>query len=150
LINSYANPMHEERLLAIAREALGPEVALSASFQVGPRAKEYARASTTVIDVMMKLIYQDYARVLDMELRREGFAGDLNFADCTAALIPWQDAVEAPHRVLFAGPAAGAAACQRLGSAIGDGNLIGCDVGGTSTDVSVIVAGAPFTNDSFQ
>jgi N-methylhydantoinase A len=33
---------------------------------------------------------------------------------------------------------------------MGDGNLIGCDVGGASTDVAVIVNGAPFTNDSFQ
>jgi N-methylhydantoinase A len=99
---------------------------------------------------MMKLIYDDYARVLDSQLRAAGFTGQLNFADCTAALIPWGDAVGAPHRILFAGPAAGAAACCGLGAAIGDGNLIGCDVGGTSTDVTVIVDGAPFINDSFE
>ena len=149
LINSFVNPAHEERLLALAREVFGAKFPVSASFQVGPRAKEYARASTTVIDVMMKLIYEDYAQELDSQLRANGFAGDLNFADCTAALIPWRDAVTAPHRILFAGPAAGAAACCGLGAAIGDGNLIGCDVGGTSTDVTVIVDGAAFINDSF-
>jgi len=150
LLNSYINPAHEQRLLALAREVLGPDVALSASFEVGPRAKEYARASTTVIDVMMKLIYGQYAQALDAGLRRDGFKGELNFADCTAALMPWRDAVEAPHRILFAGPAGGAAACRSLGATIGDGNLIGCDVGGTSTDVTVIVGGTPFINDSFQ
>ena len=150
LLNSYVNPAHEQRLLQLAREVLGPQVALSASFEVGPRAKEYARASTTVIDVMMKLIYGEYAQALDSGLRRDGFAGALNFADCTAALMPWRDAVAAPHRILFAGPAGGAAACRSLGTAIGDGNLIGCDVGGTSTDVTVLVAGKPFINDSFQ
>jgi N-methylhydantoinase A len=150
LINSFVNPVHEQRLLALAGEVLGPEFPLSASFQVGPRAKEYARASTCVIDVMMKLIYGDYAQLLDAQLRASGFSGKLNFADCTAALIPWRDAVTAPHRILFAGPAAGAAACCGLGAAMGDGNLIGCDVGGTSTDVTVIVGGAPFINDSFQ
>ena len=62
---------------------------------------------------------QGRAGVLDGELRREGFTGELNFADCTAALMPWRDAVNAPHRILFAGPAAGAAACLRLGGAIG-------------------------------
>ncbi len=150
LINSFVNPAHEARLLALAAEVLGPTFPVSASFQVGPRAKEYARASTCVIDVMMKLIYEDYAQVLDTQLRATGFHGKLNFADCTAALIPWREAVTAPHRILFAGPAAGAAACCGLGAAMGDGNLIGCDVGGTSTDVTVIVGGAPFINDSFQ
>ena len=150
LINSYVNPAHEQRLLALAAEVFGAEFPVSASFQVGPRAKEYARASTTVIDVMMKLIYGDYAHLLDSKLRSTGFAGKLNFADCTAALIPWREAISAPHRILFAGPAGGAAACCGLGAAIGDGNLIGCDVGGTSTDVTVIVGGAPFINDSFQ
>lgn len=150
LINSYANPLHEQRVLALAREVLGPDVAISASFEVGPRAKEYARASTTVIDVMMKLIYGSYARSLDAGLREAEFGGTLNFADCTASLIPWGEAVRAPHRILFAGPAAGAAACQRFGEAIDDGNLIGCDVGGTSTDVSVVSGGTLFTNDSFE
>ena len=150
LINSFVNPAHEQRLLELAAEVFGADFAVSSSFQVGPRAKEYPRASTTVIDVMMKLIYGDYARVLDSQLQAAGFAGNLNFADCTAALIPWRDAVSAPHRILFAGPAAGAAACRGLGAAIGDGNLIGCDVGGTSTDVTVLVNGAPFINDSFE
>ncbi|HTB65244.1 MAG TPA: hydantoinase/oxoprolinase family protein [Steroidobacteraceae bacterium] len=150
LINSFVNPAHEQRLLALTAEIFGAQFPVSASFQVGPRAKEYPRASTTVIDVMMKLIYADYAQVLDSQLRASGFQGKLNFADCTAALIPWREAVKAPHRILFAGPAAGAAACCGLGAAIGDGNLIGCDVGGTSTDVTVIVNGAPFINDSFE
>jgi N-methylhydantoinase A len=150
LINSFVNPVHEQRLATLTAEIFGAAFPVSASFQVGPRAKEYPRASTTVIDVMMKLIYGDYAHVLDSQLRTAGFQGELNFADCTAALIPWREAVTAPHRILFAGPAAGAAACCGLGTAMGDGNLIGCDVGGTSTDVTVIVNGAPFTNDSFQ
>ncbi len=150
LINSFVNPAHEQRLLGLAAEVFGAKFPVSASFLVGPRAKEYARASTCVIDVMMKLIYGDYSQVLDAQLRAAGFGGELNFADCTAALIPWREAITAPHRILFAGPAAGAAACCGLGAAMGDGNLIGCDVGGTSTDVTVIVGGAPFINDSFQ
>jgi N-methylhydantoinase A len=150
LINSFVNPAHEQRLLLLTAEVFGADFPVSASFQVGPRAKEYARASTTVIDVMMKLIYGDYAQLLASQLQASGFTGALNFADCTAALIPWRDAITAPHRILFAGPAAGAAACCGLGAAMGDGNLIGCDVGGTSTDITVIVQGAPFINDSFQ
>lgn len=150
LLNSYANPAHEHELARLAREVLGPQVAISTSCEVGPRAKEYSRAATTVIDVLMKLIYGEYTQKLSSGLAAQGFKGRLNFADCTAALIPWRQALESPHRILFAGPAAGTASCVALGEAIGDGNLIGCDVGGTSTDVSMVVDGAPFINDSFE
>lgn len=150
LLNAYVNPAHEARLAQIAREELGPEVAISVSHRVGPKAKEYARASTTVVDVLMKLIYGDYAGKLHEGLGALGFAGQLNFADSTASLQPWRQALDNPHRILFAGPAAGAASMARLGQAIGDDRLIGCDVGGTSTDVSIIVGGQPFTNDSFE
>ena len=150
LLHAYANPAHEARLAALAREVLGPEVAVSVSHEVGARMKEYPRASTTVVDVMMKLIYAGYAEKLSEGLKALAFDGQLNFADCTAALIPWKQALEAPHRILFAGPAAGAASCVSLGEAIGDGDLIGCDVGGTSTDITMIVGGQPFTNDSFE
>lgn len=150
LLNSYVNPEHERTLAALAREMLGEGVAISVSHEVGPRAKEYARASTTVVDTLMKLIYRDYAANLASGLEAQGFRGRLNFADCTAGLIPWRHALESPHRILFAGPAAGTASCVALGAAIGDGNLIGCDVGGTSTDVSLVVGGVPFINDSFE
>ena len=150
LLNAYAAPAHEVRLVELARETFGADFPISVSHTVGPRIKEYPRASTTVIDVLMKLIYAGYADRLSDGLAEQRFAGRLNFADCTAALVPWRDALEAPHRILFAGPAAGAASCVSLGRAIGDGNLIGCDVGGTSTDVTIIVDGAPFLGDSFE
>jgi N-methylhydantoinase A len=150
LLNSFVNPAHEHELARLAVEVLGPDVAISMSCEVGPRAKEFPRASTTVIDVLMKLIYGDYAQKLWTGLETAGFKGHLNFADCTASLIPWRQALEGPHRILFAGPAAGTASCVSLGAAIGDGNLIGCDVGGTSTDVSMVVNGAPFINGSFE
>lgn len=150
LLNSYANPAHEQRLAELAREVLGPDINLSVSHEVGARAKEYPRAMTTVIDVLMKRVYGGYAAKLGDGLTAQGFTGRLNFADCTAALIPWQEALEAPHRILFAGPAAGAASCLAMGEAIGDGNLIGCDVGGTSTDICMIAGGQPFINDSFE
>jgi N-methylhydantoinase A len=120
------------------------------SSEVSPRAKEFSRAATTVIDVIMKLMYGDYAHKLSAGLEALGFTGDLNFADCTASLLPWREALRAPYRILFAGPAAGTASCQRLGREIGEPRLICCDVGGTSTDVSLIQDGRSFTNDSFE
>jgi N-methylhydantoinase A len=149
LLHAYANPVHEQQLAALAREVLG-DIPLSVSSEVSPRAKEFSRASTTVVDVIMKLLYGDYAHKLDAGLRGLGFDGRLNFADCTAALLPWNEALQQPYKILFAGPAAGTASCRRLGHEIGETSLICCDVGGTSTDVSLIQGGESFTNDSFE
>lgn len=149
LLNSYVNRSHEERLRELTLEALG-DVPVSISAETSPLAKEYARASTTVIDVMMKLMFSGYAGELDEQLRALGFTGELNFADCAATLMPWRDALEQPFRIVFAGPAAGTTSGARLGEAIGASDLICCDVGGTSTDVSLVQGGRPFVNDTFS
>lgn len=149
LLNSYVNRSHEERLRELTQETLG-DIPVSISAETSPLAKEYARASTTVIDVMMKLMFSGYAGELDADLKDLGFAGELNFADCAATLMPWRDALEQPFRIVFAGPAAGTTSGARLGEALGATDLICCDVGGTSTDVSLVQGGRPFVNDTFS
>ena len=149
LLNAYVNHAHEERLRDLAREVLG-DVPISISAETSPLAKEFTRASTTVIDVFMKLIYTAYGEQLDQQLTELGFQGDLNFADCAATLLPWKEALRQPFRVVFAGPAAGTVSCRRFGEAIRERNLICADVGGTSTDISLVVGGEPFVNDTFQ
>jgi N-methylhydantoinase A len=149
LLNAYVSHVHEERLRTVAREVLG-DVPVSISSETSPLAKEYTRASTTVVDVLMKLIYSEYAHELETELRELGFAGELTFADCAATLLPWSEALAAPFRIVFAGPAAGTVSCTRLGEALGETELICCDVGGTSTDVSLVLGGRPFVNDTFE
>jgi N-methylhydantoinase A len=150
LLNAYVDAAHERRLRELVHEELGGDVAVSISSETSPLAKEYARASTTVVDVFMKLIFGRYSAQLDEELRALGFAGDLHFADCAATLLPWREALEKPFRIVFAGPAAGTISSTRLGAALGTGNLLCADVGGTSTDVSLVVDGAPFVNNTFE
>jgi N-methylhydantoinase A len=150
LLNAYVDAAHERRLRELVHEELGADLAVSISSETSPLAKEYARASTTVVDVFMKLIFGRYSAQLDEELRALGFAGDLHFADCAATLLPWREALEKPFRIVFAGPAAGTISSTRLGAALGTGNLLCADVGGTSTDVSLVVDGAPFVNNTFE
>jgi len=150
LLNAYVNDAHERRLRELVTEILGEQVPVSISSETSPLAKEYARASTTVIDVFMKLIFTRYAHELDGELRSSGFTGKLNFADCAATLLPWAEALEKPFRIVFAGPAAGTMSSAALGEATGERNLICCDVGGTSTDISLVVGGQPFVNNTFE
>ena len=95
------------------------------------------------IDVFMKLIFTALrAPSSTPTCASSASTGELNFADCAATLLPWDEALEQPFRIVFAGPAAGTISSTRLGEALGDGNLLCADVGGTSTDVSLVVDGA--------
>lgn len=149
LLNAYVNPSHEQRLRDLAREVLG-DVPVSISSDVSPLAKEFARASTTVVDVLMKLTYTEYGARLRDGLEDLGFTGQLNFADCAAELLPLDVAMRKPFRIVFAGPAAGTMASAHYGRLIDSTNLLCCDVGGTSSDISVVVDGQPFVLTTFE
>jgi len=149
LINAYLNPAHEVRVRELAQEVLDG-IPISISSEVSPLAKEYARASTTVIDVFMKLIFTSYGHKLNQGLRERGFDGDLNFADSAATLIEADRAVDHPFRLVFSGPAAGAVASAHFGGMIGDHHLLCCDVGGTSSDISLVIDGEPSLKTTFE
>lgn len=149
LINAYVNRTHEERLRQLVIEELG-DIPCSISSEVSPLAKEFARASTTVIDVLMHLIYGAYTRRLDTGLRELGFGGELNYANCAAQLVAADVAMERPFEIVFAGPAAGTVASAHFGSLIETGNLLCADVGGTSCDISLVSGFKPFVNTTFE
>lgn len=149
-LNAYVDGEHERRLREIFIEVLGPDVPISISSETSPLAKEYTRASTTVIDVLMKLIYGEYALSLDKGLADLGFRGELNFADCAATLMSRERALEQAHRIVFAGPAAGTMSSQLFGQLIDEQNILCCDVGGTSADVSLVVDGETFVHNTFD
>ncbi|MBC3191767.1 hydantoinase/oxoprolinase family protein [Pseudonocardia sp. C8] len=149
LMNSYVDGRHERRLRELVAEELG-DVAVSVSSEVSPLAREYPRASTTVVDVLMKRIYGPYTRELASGLEGLGFTGDLNFADCAAMLAPVDVAMQRPSRIVFSGPAAGTVACAHLGTLIDEPNLLCADIGGTSTDISIVTGGKPFVSTTFE
>jgi N-methylhydantoinase A len=149
LLNAYVNRVHEERLREIVAEELGP-IPCSISSEVSPLAKEYARASTTVIDVYMQLIYGGYTSRLEAGLREQGFKGTLTYANCAAQLLAADVAMRRPFEIVFAGPAAGTVASGHFGRLIGRGNLLCADVGGTSCDISLVTDYKPYVNTTFE
>ncbi|HWF24953.1 MAG TPA: hydantoinase/oxoprolinase family protein [Solirubrobacteraceae bacterium] len=149
LLNSYVNPEHELRIGELVREVLG-EIPCSISSFVSPLAKEYPRATTTVIDALMTIVFGAYTQRLQAGLRTVEFAGELNFADSAATLMNADYAIKRPFKLVFAGPAAGTVASAHLGALLGDSELLCCDVGGTSSDISLVIDGAPVLNTVFE
>jgi N-methylhydantoinase A len=149
LLNAYVNGEHERKLRALVKEIIG-EIPISISSEVSPLGKEYARSSTTVIDVIMKMVFGDYANRLQKGLNKAGFTGDLNLVDSAAMLIPFDFAMEKPSRIMYSGPAAGTVSSAHLGSLIREDNIICCDIGGTSTDISLIRQGKPVVKTEYE
>lgn len=150
LLNSYVDGGHEQRLRDIVREILGDDTAISISSEVSPLAKEYARASTTVVDVLMKLIYVEYTDKLVAGLGELGFSGEFNFADGAAQLIPAEIAIKQPFKIVFSGPAAGTVSSAYFGQSIGESDLLCADIGGTSCDISVVSNGRPYIDTTIE
>jgi N-methylhydantoinase A len=149
LINAYVNGEHEKKLRNLVKEIMG-DVYITISSEVSPLPKEYARASTTVIDVIMKMAFGDYVKRLRKGLSEAGFTGDLNIVDSAAMLIPYELAMEKPSRIMYSGPAAGTVSSVYFGNLIGEANIICCDIGGTSTDISLIRDGKPVVKTEYE
>ncbi|MCC6473089.1 MAG: hydantoinase/oxoprolinase family protein [Burkholderiales bacterium] len=136
------NPMHENRLRELAREEL-PEAFVSVSHEISPAVGEYARMSTTAANAALGPLAGRYLAKLEATLRAAGMRVPLLMMTCSGGVLPTAVLGERPAFALFSGPAAGVMGSQAIGARIGLSNLLTTDIGGTSFDVGVVVAGKP-------
>ena len=71
LLHSYVNPEHEQRVGAILAEEL-PGVPVSLSAEVAPEFREYLRASTTVINAVIRPVVERYLERIEQRLAEAG------------------------------------------------------------------------------
>jgi N-methylhydantoinase A len=139
-INSYVTPDNEREALAAARE-VWPNEHLCASHEVLPEIREFERSSTTAINAYLQPVVGAYLARLEAALARGGFAGQFQIVQSNGGIMSTDTARRLPVRTALSGPAAGVIAAAAISSAAGYANIITCDLGGTSFDVSVIVDG---------
>jgi N-methylhydantoinase A len=149
LLHSYANADHEKRLreLILAED---PDAHVSLSSEINAEYREFERTSTTVIDAYIKPIMARYIRRLIHELERAGLNKGLFLMQGSGGMLTADRAADRPIATLSSGPAAGAIAAAKIGAQAGLGDIVTFDVGGTSTDVSLIHGGKPFVTHAKQ
>jgi N-methylhydantoinase A len=139
-INAYANAANERRALAELR-SLWPSEFVTASHEVLSEIREFERSSTVALNAYLQPVVAAYIGKLDAALARQEFPGKLHIVQSNGGIMSTATARRLPVRTAFSGPAAGVVAGATLARAAGFANLITCDLGGTSFDVSLIAAG---------
>lgn len=134
LLHSDRHPGHEAAVAA-ALDAAGFDV--SASHRVAPEFREYERTVTTVLNAYLRPICGSYLAGLDSA------ADDVVVMTSAGGSIDLATAAELPVLLLLSGPAGGARAAAAVASACGFPDALSFDMGGTSTDVCLILDGAP-------
>ncbi|MFZ2528271.1 MAG: hydantoinase/oxoprolinase family protein [Rhodococcus sp. (in: high G+C Gram-positive bacteria)] len=135
-VNSFTNPVHENRMAEILAEEL-PDVAITTSSDVHPEIFEYERFSTTVANAALVPIIGPYARTLESRLEENGYANDVLLLHSGGGVMTPTMAERYGARLAASGIAAGAIASRHIARMCGFENSIGFDMGGTSTDVSL-------------
>jgi N-methylhydantoinase A/oxoprolinase/acetone carboxylase beta subunit len=139
---SFRNPVHERRTRDILAEEL-PDVPISLSSEVLPEIHEYERTSTTVVNAQVRPTVGRYLSRLDRVLGGVGAVGPLRIVRSDGSLISPSVAAREPFRLIHSGPAAGVTGVTKLARWLGWKNVVTLDMGGTSTDVSLIWEGEP-------
>ena len=139
-INAYANDANERRALA-ALQGVWPNDYICASHQVLPEIREFERSSTTALNAYLQPVVGSYLARLEHALAQGGFGGQLQIVQSNGGIMSTATARRLPVRTALSGPAAGVIAAAAIAHAAGYPNVITCDLGGTSFDVSVIANG---------
>src|SRR5436190_980355 len=140
LLNSYANPVHEERIKEIvARRAPGLVTCISA--EVLPEIREYERTSTTVINAYVMPIVRSYLATLRSGLDDIGVKAPLLIMQSNGGLMTDAAAAQKPIHVIESGPAAGVVGAQVLAQRLDLGKLISFDMGGTTAKAALVEDG---------
>ncbi|GAB1576832.1 hydantoinase/oxoprolinase family protein [Bordetella petrii] len=141
-LHSYRNAAHERRAAEIVRQVL-PEVFVSLSSEVLPEFREYERLSTTVLNAAVGPRMERYLQRFLQRTRELGIDHEPHTVHSNGGLMSIASVRQYPVRTCLSGPAAGVIGAAAVGRAIGSLNLVTFDVGGTSTDVSLVCDGRP-------
>jgi N-methylhydantoinase A len=146
-LHSYRNPAHEQEVRDKVAERF-PGVFISVSSEVLPEFREYERTSTTVLNAYVGPKMEAYLDRLRTNIAASGIRVEPLTIHSNGGLLPMKTVERLPVLTCLSGPAAGVVGAAKVGAAAGVENLVTFDVGGTSTDVSLVTKGQPkFTSE---
>ena len=141
-LHSWRDPGHERATREAVERSL-PGVYVSLSSDVLPQIKEFERVSTTVVNAYVGPALSRYLDRLERRLVEAGYAGPTLIIQSHGGVAPIDESGRLAAGAVLSGPAGGVAGSVYAARLLDEGNLIPFDMGGTSTDISLIVDGRP-------
>lgn len=139
-INAYANPANEAVAMA-ALKRVWPNGHVTAASDILPEIREFERASTASLNAYLQPPVGNYLERLEAGLRQGGLEGDVLIVQSNGGVMDVDLARRLPVRTALSGPAAGVIAGAHIATTAGFPNVVTCDMGGTSFDVSLVADG---------
>ena len=140
LLFAYLNPAHELKIGEFLRREF-PDVPVSLSHRVAPIWREYERGTTTLADAYIKPLVAGFAKDLDNGFQERGLRCSWQLMKSNGGNMAPGAASEQPVQLLMSGLAGGIIAGRYLGELAGSNRVVTLDMGGTSTDVGVVIDG---------
>ncbi|MEC9152762.1 MAG: hydantoinase/oxoprolinase family protein [Pseudomonadota bacterium] len=141
---SFIDPAHEARVVAILEEELCSAF-ITASHRVCPEFREFERLSTTVVNAFLGPVMKGYLSKLTPRLSEAGIDAVPHITQSNGGTITFETAAILPVRTVLSGPSTGVVGALETGRTVGTKDIITFDMGGTSTDVSLIQGSRPET-----
>ncbi len=142
LLHAYANPAHEERIRAIIRD-MGVDVPISLSSEILPEFREYERTLVAVMNAYVRPAMRRYLANFEDKLANIQFSPHVSIIRSDGGVMSVERASESPVHTMLSGPAGGVSGAAFVAGLAGHPEALGFDMGGTSTDVSLIRDGKP-------
>jgi N-methylhydantoinase A len=149
LIHGYRNPVHEQRIAAMLRDAR-PGLSFTLASEVCPEIREYERLSTAVANAYVKPLMSSYLDALSTRLGARGFACPCLLMTSGGGLTTLATGAAFPIRLVESGPAGGAILAAHLARTMAHGRVVSFDMGGTTAKLCLIDDGAPLYARAFE
>ena len=148
-LHSYANPAHERRAAEIAAE-LWPNGYITTGHSLLSEAREFERGVTASVNASVQPILERYVHRLRDELERLGYQRDFLIMNGNGGMISARFVARDAAKTVMSGPASGVIAAAYTGKRAGHQNLVTYDMGGTSTDVALILDAEPAVSNETE
>ncbi len=148
-LHSYANPEHEIACAKAIAEAL-PDVTVCASHEVSRQWREYERSNTAVLNAYVQPIIKRYFARLESALTERDLTCPYYAMQSNGGISTFDQAQMSPLTLVESGPAGGVAGAARIGTVLGESEVLSLDVGGTTAKCSLIHDSRPTLDSEYK
>ena len=148
-LHAYANPDHERRAVALLRD-IWPNDYITAGHELLSEYREFERGVTASLNASVRPFLHRYVDRLQSELSAKGFRRDLLVMNGNGGMVSADLVDREAAKTVMSGPASGVMAAAYTAKRGGFDNLITYDMGGTSTDVALVLDAVPAVSSELE